>query len=148
VVQISLLDISTTDQALAATIESGQSTESLYASRATIDELATDATMLSGAYSIQARSTADSQKGTASLAPNGDLQADLPGECRVTGTLVPRAKGNLYDASVTFAPACTVASGALAGHAFQSYSSRNTYLLLTSQSGIGVLLLLSPEAIP
>jgi hypothetical protein len=148
VVQISFVDVSTTDQALAATIASGQVAEALRASRATIDELATDATMLSGAYSVQARSTASSQMGTASVAPNGDLQADLPGECRVTGRLVPRTKGNLYDASVTFAPTCTVATGALTGHAFQSYSTRNTYLLLPSESRIGVLLLLVPQVIP
>jgi hypothetical protein len=147
-VPISLVDFSTTDQALAATIESGQGAESLHASRATIDDTATDATLLGGAYSVQARSTAASQKGTASVAANGNLQADLPGACHVTGTLVPRANGNLYDASVTFAPACTVARGALAGHAFQSYSSRNAYLLLTSESGLGVLLLLVPGAIP
>ncbi len=147
-VPISLVDFSATDQSLAASIRSSQGSESLYASRATVDELATDATMLSGAYVVQARSTADSQKGTASIALNGDLQADLPGGCRVTGTLAARAKGNLYDASVTFAAACTVASGALTGHAFQSYSSRNTYLLLTSESGNGVLLLLVPGAIP
>lgn len=148
VVPISLVDFNATGEALAGKIESAQGVETLYASRATVDELATNTAQLIGTYAVQARSTADSRKGTASISPTGDLAANLPGGCSVSGKLVPRATGNLYDATVTFSPTCTLARGPLDGHALQSYSSRNTYLLLTAESGVGVLLLLVPGVAP
>lgn len=147
-VRLSLVDLHATDRDLTASIQSNLETEALVASRAPIDELSTDTSTLQGDYAVQARSTIDSRKGTASIDPAGSVRIDLPDGCIVTGSLNGRRKGNLYDAGLTFSASCSVANGLHVGHAFQRYSTRNTYVLLTSKSGSGVLLLLSPDAAP
>ncbi|MFM2059321.1 MAG: hypothetical protein RLY71_3706 [Pseudomonadota bacterium] len=145
---ISLSDFAATDQALSFGIESNQGTENLQASRETTDELDTNSASLPGTYLVQARSTVESLKGNASIGESGALQIELPGACQVTGLLAARPKGNLYDTSVKFASGCSLASGKFSGHAFQSFLTGVTYVMLTSTTGDGVLLLLTPAVTP
>jgi hypothetical protein len=150
-VPITLDDFKATEQALVTTITSGRTEERLHTPRSSVDELPTDALLLPGNYAAQVRSTAGGLKGTASIyrfRRQVRLHAALPGGCVITGSLSDRPSGNLYAAQTRFGAQCRTGTGPFTGHAFQSYVTRNTYVLLTSESGIGAMLLFTPLPAP
>ena len=143
-VDVRLVDFDIREDSLDVSVQSAAGTEPNWAARATIDQWPTDSSLLAGSYVLQARSTDDSLKGQATISAAGEIQAVLPNGCQVSVTLRGRPSGNLYDSTAQFGAFCAVARGSLKGHAFQSYPTRNVYVLLTAGSSVGVLLLLVP----
>jgi len=59
------------------------------------------------------------------------MSANASTGCRVTATLSSRELGNLYDVEATLGATCPSPAGRYVGHGFQSYLTRNVYLMLT-----------------
>jgi len=86
---------------------------------------------LGGTYAGFIRSIDGGETVNANMSATGQLSAITSGGCTVTATLKPRELGNLYDTQAILGTGCPAPVGNYRGHAFQSYGTRNVYVMLT-----------------
>lgn len=109
----------------------GGSSDEIGAGSVSIAMDATVTATLGGRYVGYIRSIDGGESVNANMSATGQLSVSTSGGRTVTATLRPLALGNLYDTQAILGTGCPAPVGNYRGHAFQSYGTRNVYVMLT-----------------
>jgi len=86
-------------------------------------------TALAGTFTGQAASSAGVATANVTVQSNGTITGTVSGGCGFTGTAAPRARGNVFNASISFGSApCPFANQTLSGIAFFNPNTKRLYV--------------------
>jgi hypothetical protein len=116
-----------------------------------IYETAPQLASLVGGFHCQIESITGSEYVDMNIAANGDISGSGSYGCTVSGKIIPRAHGNVFDAMIAFGSACSAANQTLTGIAGYSVSTQILYALLPYASrtnGVLFIGIKQPASVP
>jgi len=96
---------------------------------------------IAGTYTGRAGNIRGSDPGTLTVSTTGALSGGGSSGCKLTGSVVPRAKGNVYKATINFGGSpCFLANTTLTGVAYFEAPTKRLYaVLMTSARNDGMI---------